>query len=285
MNLENLKLKRYYEMFRSNVGLLISSLILLLYVFFSIFAPFITPYSPLEMHPAYSLEGPGSKFIMGTDEFGRDLLSRIIYGSRISLLVATGAVMISSLFGISLGLMAGYFGKLLESIIMRFLEFILCFPPIIIAVIIAGLFGHGLIKLILVIGILYTPYFGRLTHSTVLSLKNKEFVSASIALGAKHSRIIKYDILPNILAPIIVQMSLTFAWAILLESGLSFLGLGVVPPTPSLGQIIGHARGYIYISSHYFLFPSIVIAILIFSINIFGDRLRDLLDPRLKNVK
>lgn len=218
---------------------------------------------------------------LGTDEFGRDILSRLICGIRPTFIVAIGATALSLVAGVLLGIFAGYFGGAIEQIIMRVMDIILCFPPILLALVVVGFWGPGIQNLIVTIGIVYSPYFARLAFSSTMQVKKQEFIEAEISLGANFARILSKGIFPNILAPIIIQISLTLASAILLESGLSFLGLGIVPPTPSLGLMIGEARNYILLNPMYVIWPSLFLGVTILVINIMGDSLRDILDPRL----
>ena len=205
---------------------------MLLLVLISIFAPILAPADPLMLDTSQILSPPGTDgHILGTDEFGRDILSRLLYGTRPSLITAAFSMLLSLFIGVNLGLIAGYYRGVLEQIIMRLMDLILTFPPILLAMVIVGFLGGGVKNLILVIGILYAPTFARLTFASTLQVKEMEYVTAAHATGIKTLRLIFRYIVPNILSPIIVQASLTLASAILLESGLSFLGLGVIPPT------------------------------------------------------
>lgn len=268
--------------FLTNPRLVISGLGILAVMLMAFFAPFLAPYDPLELNTREALKSPTAKHWFGTDEYGRDILSRVIYGAQISLRVAAGAVAFATLFGVIFGMAGGYFGRWVETLTMRMIDVMMCFPPIILGVFVVGFLGPGVRNLILVIGLLYIPRFARIAHSATLSVKGRDFVEASRAIGATNFYIIRKAIFPNILAPIIVQASLSMAAAILLESGLSFLGLGVVPPTPSWGLMIGNGRGYMLINPWYVVWPSLVLVAAILAINTFGDALRDILDPRLR---
>jgi len=265
-----------------NKTFLISFIILLPVLIIALIGPLIIPHDPLELNTDSVLKSSLPGHPLGTDEYGRDILSRLILGIRPTILVALGATTIALVGGVSLGVIAGYARGLAEKIIMRTIDIILCFPPILLALMIVGFWGAGVRNLILIIGFLYIPYFARITHSATLQVKGLEYVQSERSLGASHFRIIRKAILPNIMSPIIIQISLTIAAAILLESGLSFLGLGVVPPNPSWGQMIGDARGYIYNNPMYIIWPSLCLGMTMLTINLMGDSLRDILDPKLK---
>ena len=269
------KIQRYF-------WLLVSGSIILVIVLIAIFAPVLARYDPLKIDPLRVLQPPSSQNPLGTDEFGRDVLSRLIYGAQPSLIVAVGATTLALLIGVFLGVIAGFFRGWIEQISMRLVDALLCFPPILLAMVVVGLLGPGITNLVIVIGILYSTTFARLAYASTLQVKAMEYVTVAVAVGVGNRGLIWRHILPNILSPLIVQASLTAAATILLESGLSFLGLGVVPPTPSWGLIIGAARNYMYQSPLYVLWPSLLIAGIVLAINTFGDTLRDFLDPRLR---
>ena len=269
------KIQRYF-------WLMLSGSIILFIVLVAIFAPVLTQYDPLKIDPLHVLQPPTSQNLLGTDEFGRDVLSRLIYGAQPSLMVAVGATTLAMVIGIFLGVMGGYFQGWIEQILMRLVDALLCFPPILLAMVVVGLLGPGVSNLVIVIGILYSTTFARLAYASTIQVKAMEYVTVAVAVGVGNRRLIWRHILPNILSPLIVQASLTAAATILLESGLSFLGLGVVPPTPSWGLIIGAARNYMDQSPLYVVWPSLLIASIVLAINTFGDTLRDFLDPRLR---
>lgn len=263
--------------------LVVSGGYVLLVIVMSLLAPLIAPYDPLEINGLNTLAPPSLQNLFGTDEFGRDILSRLLYGGQPSLLVAAGATILSILLGTTLGLIAGYFGGMLEQVIMRLVDTLLTFPPILLAMVVVGFLQTGVIPLIITIGILYATTFARLAYATTLQVKQNEYVIAAGALGASHFRRIRVCILPNIASALIVQASLTIAAVILLESGLSFLGLGIVPPAPSWGLMVGAARGYMFQAPTYVLFPSLIVATMVLAVNAFGDALRDVLDPRSRS--
>jgi len=243
--------------------------------------PWIIPHDPLELNPNQVLSPSSAAYPLGTDEFGRDILSRLILGIRPSLAVALGSTLLAFMLGLAFGIVSGYFRGFMEKLVMRGVDILLCFPPILLALMVVGMWGAGVANLMVIIGIVYAPHFARIAYSSTLQIKRQEFVESELSLGASHVRIITGCILPNILPPLIIQVSLTIAAAILLESGLSFLGLGVIPPEPSWGQMIGQSRGYITLNPMYAVWPSLCLGVTILAINLMGDSLRDILDPKL----
>jgi ABC-type dipeptide/oligopeptide/nickel transport system permease subunit len=243
-------------------------------------ARWIAPHDPLRQYAGQVLKPPSAQFWLGTDNFGRDTFSRVIWGTSISLQVAGISIAFAGTVGTFLGLIAGYFGGVLDTIIMRFFDIMLSFPTVVLALAIVAFLGNSIPILILTIGIAYTPTFARLVHGAVLSIKQNEFVEAARVVGASAFRIIRTAILPNVIAPIIIQCSLSAGFAILVESGLSFLGLGVTPPTPSWGQMVSNARAYMGQLPLLVVWPSIAVAVTVLAFNMLGDSVRDILDPR-----
>ena len=244
-------------------------------------APWLfTGSDPLLMHPSTPFAGPGGAHPLGTDEFGRDILARLVYGARASLEVSAGSVLLAGSVGTLLGVLGGYRSGVWEAVTMRSADVILCFPPILLAMLVAGFLGAGVGHLILIIGFLYMPQFSRLAFAQTLAVRQGEFVEAARAAGASTGRILARAILPNVVGPIVIQASLSAASAMLLESGLSFLGLGVLPPAPSWGLMIATARNYMFQTPYYVLWPSVVLSVTILGINTLGDALLDHLDPR-----
>jgi ABC-type dipeptide/oligopeptide/nickel transport system permease subunit len=233
------------------------------------------------MNPPARLRPPGAGYLLGTDEFGRDVLSRIFWGTRISLAVGAAAVALAMAGGVSLGLLAGYLGGLVDPLIMRLMDVILCFPPILLGITMVGFAGHSLVNLVLVLGLLFVPRFTRVIYGTVQSVKQNQYVEAARAIGCGHFFIMRKHILPHIFSIIIIQITLNFGFMILLEAGLSFLGLGTLPPTPSWGTMIASARDYMEIAPLLVVWPSLAVALTVLAFNLLGDGLRDALDPRL----
>lgn len=253
-------------------------------VFISVFGPLLAPYDPYAINPSLVNQGSSALHWLGTDEFGRDLMSRLLIGIQPTALVAIGATAIAAVFGTAFGIVAAYGGKFAGFLMMRGVDIMLSFPPILLALLAVGFWQSGILSLSVVIGVLYIPHFARVAHASTLQIVQQEFIEAEHAMGASAWRVVSTAILPNILSPLVVQATLTLAAAILLESGLSFLGLGIVPPEPSWGQMIGTARGYLSQNVMYVVWPSLFLALTVLAINVVGDRLRDILDPRLREA-
>jgi len=249
-----------------------------------ILAPVLAPADPLAQNVTKRLTVPLTDgYILGADELGRDILSRLMYGARVELFIALGATLASMVLGTIIGLLGGYFGGLVETLTMRVIvDVILAFPPIILALLAVTLYGPGPGTLIVVMGVLFAPTFARITYGQTLSVKREEYVEAAIAFGAKTVTTMFRVVLPNASAPTIVRFSLTVAAAILLESGLSYLGLGVVPPTPSWGSMVAQGSRYLSSSPHVLLVPGGVVVLTILAFGVLGDALRDVLDPKEK---
>jgi peptide/nickel transport system permease protein len=258
------------------------ALILAVVVFAALFAPFLSPMDPLEMAPTKLLQPPSAEHWMGTDEFGRDVLSRVIWGARISLYVGLLSVTIAVVVGVTLGLIAGYYGGLIDDAIARVLDVIFAFPTILLALGIVGMLGPNLTNAMIAIGIVYTPLYARLTRGTTLSVKERDFVEAAVVAGAGTPRILRRHVLPNVAAPLIIQTSLSLSLAILAEASLSFLGLGTQPPDPSWGTMVKTGQRLIELSPWPVVFPGLAIVLAVLAFNLLGDGLRDVLDPRLR---
>jgi len=248
----------------------------------AVFAPLVTRYSPLEMDPEVRMSAPSAAHLLGTDGFGRDTLSRIAYGARLSLAVSLSSVALGGMAGAALGMTAGYFGGATEIVTMRIMDGLLSFPPILLAVFVITFLGPSDVNVTLVIGLLYTPRFARLARASTLSIRETEYVQAARALGATTVRVLRRAILPNVTAPLLVQASLGLGEAILLESGLSFLGLGAPPPAPSWGSMIQEASRFMSLSLWPLVWPAITISMTVLAFNLLGDGLRERLDPRLR---
>ncbi len=277
------------RLFRSKPAM-ISLIILALLVIAAIAAPWIAPRDPLAIRLIQRLKPPGYvnsaglTYWLGTDALGRDVLSRIIFGARVSLLVGVSAVAISGTIGLLLGLISGYFGGWVDDLIMRIADIQLSFPTILLALTIMAVLGTGLDKLILVLGATGWVQYGRIVRGQVLSLKQEEFVLAARATGETRWRILFQQILPNVWSPVIVVASFTIASNIVAEASLSFLGVGVPPSTPSWGTMLADGRQYVGVADWMTIPAGLAISLAVLSINILGDWLRDYLDPRLKNI-
>jgi len=251
----------------------------------AVFAPWVAPYRPDEIHPIDSLLAPCARYLLGTDDLGRDVLSRIIFGARVSLMVGAIAIGIAAAAGVSLGLAAGYVGGWLDALIMRVMDALLAFPAILLAIALMAVLGPSLENAMIAIGIINIPAFARITRANVLSIREKEFVEAARALGAWRIYVAVMVILPNCLSPLIVQGSLGLAYAILVEAALSFLGLGVQPPEPSWGSMLAFGRNLLAQAPWYATFPGVAIFVTVLGLNFLGDGLREALDPRLRTVQ
>jgi ABC-type dipeptide/oligopeptide/nickel transport system permease subunit len=248
----------------------------------AVFAGLLSPYEYDQMQIKDKITGPARNHLLGTDQFGRDILSRIIYGARVSLTVGLGGTALAMALGITLGSTAGYLGGWSDEVLMRVLDIWMAFPYIVLAIVLAWIIGPGIGNLVLVIGIIRTPQFARITRASVLSLKEIEFVLAARAIGQRDFRILWRHILPNCISPIIVYASLSVATAISAEAALSFLGLGIQPPLPSWGMMLAEGRRFMFDAVWIPTFPGIAISLTILGYNLLGDGLRDALDPRMR---
>jgi len=267
---------------------LFGMLVVLVVMLAALAAPLVAPFDPLEQDIGQRLREPGWQDAqgrvhpLGTDHLGRDILSRIIFGSRIALLVGLAAVVISGVLGMIIGLVAGYFGGRMDDFLMRLADIQLAFPFILLAIAVIGVLGPSLRNIIIVIGVSSWVVYARVVRGEVLSIREREYVHAAVALGSRHWRVLMTHVLPNTFTPWLVVATLDMARVIVIESALSFLGLGVQPPTPTWGGML--ADGRVYLSTAWWLatFPGLAILITVLGINLFGDGLRDTLDPRLK---
>lgn len=248
----------------------------------AIFAPYIAPYNPNERIKEVSQKGPSMQHWFGTDILGRDIFSRVLYGTRISMLVGVVAVAISLVIGLFLGALSGFFGGISDAVIMRIADIFFAFPYILGAIVIMTVLGPGVLNVFIAIGILGWSSVARLFRSSILSIKEKEYIEAARALGASNSRIIIKHILPNSFAPIVVYSTMNVGTAIIVEAALSFLGLGVQPPTPSWGKMLSESLNYINTAPWLMFFPGLAILITVLGFVLLGDGLRDALDPKLK---
>ena len=272
-----------WRQFKKNKLGMVGLGILIVIALIAIFAPLLSPNDPYATNILQANQPPGGEFPLGTDRLGRGILSRIIFGARISITVGLVSMTISVFIGSTLGLIAGYFGGLVDTLISRLIDVVRSVPFLILAITIASIWGPGLYKLMAIIGILGWTGVARLVRGEVLALREREFIHASRASGANDSRIMFKHLLPNTFAPIIVNATLAVAYAILSEAGLSYLGLGIQPPMPSWGNMLNEARNLVILESRpwFWLPPGIMIILTVLSINFMGDGLRDALDPKL----
>lgn len=275
---ESRGLRRFLRNRLAVVGVLMVFLVVLI----AIFAPWIAPFDPLKQNYDELLQCPSRQHLMGTDALGRDLFSRVVYGSRYALMIGVAVVLLELAIGASLGFIAGYFGGIWGSVIMRLVDMVLSIPTLVLAMAIAGAFGGGLWVMVVAIAVAGWGQFARLVRAQVLSLKEVAFVEAARALGASHLRIIARHLLPNSMGPVLVYTTLYVPAAILWSAALSFLGLGAQPPTPEWGAIIADGRGFISFAWWISTFPGLAIMITTLGFNFLGDGLRDALDPKFE---
>lgn len=275
--------KEFIRKFKKQKTALVAFAFIILLVIIAIISYSVVPYGINEYDYSAIMQGPSAKHWFGTDEFGRDLFSRILCGTRISLSVGLLSVTIGAVLGTILGLLGGYYGGLLDSIIMRICDVLFAFPGIILAIAIVAILGSGLYNVVIAVAVFSTPTFARLVRSTTLSYKNSVFVQAARNLGASDARILFQHILPAANPIIIVQYTMSIGNSILTASSLSFLGLGAKPPTPEWGLLLSNGRNYMMSSWHITLFPGIAIFLTVLAFNLLGDGLRDALDPKLSD--
>ncbi len=256
--------------------------ILIVTTLLALFGPSLISYQPDKMDFNLRFAPPSLEHIFGTDDFGRDTFTRIVYGARVSLQVGIIAVTLAATVGTLLGMIAGYSSRLVDEIVMRVMDVLYAFPAVLLAIAVLAALGKGIGNAMIAIGIVYIPIFARITRGEVLSIRNEEYITAARALGAGDRRILFRHILPNILSPIIVETSLSLAFAILAEASLSFFGLGTQPPDPSWGRMLSEGRGYFRQSPWMGIFPGLAIMFVVMGFNFLGDGLRDALDPHLK---
>jgi peptide/nickel transport system permease protein len=254
----------------------------LLALLVAVLAPLLAPYSPLKQDLGNALARPGPAHWLGTDSIGRDVLSRVIWGTRVSLVAGFVSVAMAMVVGSLLGLAAGYAGGRVDGLVMRLMDAVLSFPPLVLALALGAVLGAGLIGVLIALGVVYTPTFARLMRGQVLTIKAREYVEAARALGAPGWRIAVSHVLPNAAAPIVIQASLSVAFAILAEASLSFLGLGIQPPQASWGSMINAGRGYLQQAPWIVFGPGAALFVTVVGLNFVGDAVRDALDPRLR---
>ncbi|WP_439600855.1 ABC transporter permease subunit [Devosia sp.] len=281
-------LREFWYYFSMNHGAVLGLAVFVLLILVALFAPVLAPFSPdqqfrefIRMAPPWA-GGTQPQFFLGTDEVGRDILSRLIHGSRYSLMIGFIVVTGALIVGVTLGLLAGYFRGWVDALIMRVMDIILAFPSLLLALVLVAILGPGLFNAMLAIALVLQPHFARLTRAAVLSEKSREYVTSAKVAGASHIRLMFVTILPNCLGPLIVQATLSFSNAILEAAALGFLGMGAQPPTPEWGTMLARAREFITSAWWIVTMPGLAILITVLAINLVGDGLRDALDPKLK---
>ena len=260
----------------------IGALFVIFLLFIAILAPYLTPYDPVSQD-YQRFQSPNINHWLGTDSLGRDICSRIIQGTRVSMFVGLLAVTIALFLGTNLGILSGYYGGKIDTVLMRFIDILLAFPGLVLAMLISGLLGPSLVNAMIAVGIMLTPSFARVSRGSVLTVKNEPYIASAKTIGCSNLYIILKYILPNIMVPLSVLCSISLSIAILAESALSFLGLGIQPPAPSWGGMLHQGRQFMEIAPWVAVFPGLAIMIAVLSFNFFGDGLRDGLDPKLKN--
>lgn len=277
------ELKHFWRGFARRKTAVFGLIIIGLVILAAVLAPLVAPYHPVDdVNYSLRIAPPGSEHLFGTDEYGRDIFSRVLYGARVSILISAGAVLLSAAVGVVGGLLAGYYGGVVDGVLMRVVDGLMAFPPILFAVALMAAFGSSAFNIVLALAIIYTPLFARLIRGCVLSVKEKEYIEAIKVLGGSDARILFKHVLPNCLSPLLVQMTTYFAYAILAEAALSFIGLGVPQPNPSWGNILYDGRQFMREAAWITIFPGMAISLTVLGLNLFGDGLRDYLDPRMK---
>ncbi|MDZ5711140.1 nickel transporter permease [Jeotgalibacillus haloalkalitolerans] len=274
--------KMIWKRLKKNKAALIGGYLIVFFIVVAIFGPMLLSKDPNSTDIANKLVGPSAEYWFGTDNFGRDIFTRIIHGMGITLYVGFLSVIIGLVVGVPLGIVSGYYGGRIDNFIMRIMDILLAFPGILLALAIVSVLGGSLQNVIIAVGIFSVPAFARIVRGSTLSVKKLEYIDAVRALGATDFRIIFRHILPNVMSPIIVQATLRIATAVLTAAGLSFLGLGAQPPMPEWGAMLSEGRDYIYDAWHVAFFPGMMIVLVVLAFNIFGDGIRDALDPKMK---
>jgi peptide/nickel transport system permease protein len=276
--------RRFRRVFFGRKVVIFGALIILIFLVFAFFAPFIAPYESNQQNLRAGLERPNSQHLLGTDQLGRDTLSRIIYGTRISLLIGVGAVVLGSVVGMLLGLIAGFFGGWLNQVIMRIMDALMAFPMILLALLVAGVLGGGILNVIIALGVGLVPGSARLVCGQVLSVKENDYILLSRSTGTKSWRIMLSHVIPNCMPPLIVFVTMTLGGVVLGEAALSYLGIGITPPTATWGAMVNDGQDYLLSNPELAFAPGVALMLLVFAFNMVGDGLRDALDPRLRGV-
>ncbi|QCR33555.1 ABC transporter permease [Lysinibacillus sp. SGAir0095] len=274
--------KNLWRKIKKNKAALVGLGILIVYAVIFVFGPWLAPYDPFEIDLTNKLLAPNMDHLMGTDDKGRDILSRILSGAYLTMGVGICAVLFGCIIGVTIGLIAGYYGGIIDSIISRIMDVMLAFPGILLALAIVSALGTSLVNVTIAVGFFSIPMFARIVRGSTMEVKKLEYIDAVRTLGANDVIIIGRHILPNILSPIIIQASMRLATAILSAAGLSFLGLGAQPPSPEWGAMLSTGRDFLFNAPHIALFPGLMISVLVLGLNLLGDGLRDALDPRMK---
>ncbi|SIS51304.1 ABC transporter permease subunit [Paracoccus saliphilus] len=277
-------LAEFWRRFKKQKVALTALVFILALVLVAALAPVIAPYSPSEPDYNAVLQGPSAAHWAGTDAYGRDIFSRIIWGARISLAVGFLSVTLGALGGVALGIIAGYYGRWVDSVIMRLADLLLAFPGILLAIAVIAILGPGIVNVIYAVAIFSIPVFARLARGTTLQLKQTVYVDASRAIGVSHRTIMLRHIMPGTLPNVIVYFSMRIGTSILTAAALSFIGLGAQPPSPEWGAMLADGRTYMGVADHLTLFPGLAIFVTVLGFNLFGDGLRDALDPKLRNM-
>lgn len=277
-----LRNRRFLRRLARSRNIVVGAFLLLLIALCAILAPVLTDYDPLKVTPSDRLKPPDALHLFGTDDFGRDVFTRVLYGAQLSLVVGLVSVAIASVVGSALGLTAGYYGHWADTLIMRLIDVLLAFPNILLALVIVAILGRTLPNVMLAVGISSIPIYARVVRGSTLSVREIDFILAARAIGCPSGRIILRHILPNVIAPIIVVTTTGIAGAIISGAALSFLGLGAQPPTPEWGLMLSEGRDYLRAASWVTTYPGLAIMVTVMAINILGDGLRDVLDPRLR---
>jgi peptide/nickel transport system permease protein len=278
------ELRRFFKVFFSRGVVVFGMFIILLFVIAAIFAPWLAPYDPDKIDMNNALLQPGKAHWLGTDALGRDTLSRTIYGTQISLIIGLVVVVLGSIVGMALGLIAGYFGSWTHAVIMRVIDTLMAFPMLILALLIASLLGEGIRNIIMALSFAMVPAYARLMCGQVMTVKENDYILAGRSMGASHTRIMLRHLAPNCFPPLIVMMTMMLGTTILAEAGLSFLGIGVQPPVATWGNMVNDGRQYLLTNPILSFAPGLAIMLVVYAFNMVGDGLRDALDPQLRGV-
>jgi peptide/nickel transport system permease protein len=276
--------RRFFRVFFGRGLVVFGTVVMVLLILTALTAPLLAPYDPLKQDLRNTLASPSSKHLLGTDFFGRDTLSRLIYGARISLFISLGAITVAALIGIIAGLLAGFYGSWVNAIIMRFVDTLMSIPMILLALLVAALLPRRAFNVIMALGVAMVPIYARLMCGQVLAVREQDYIMASRSMGSSNFRLLSRHILINAFPPIIVVITMQVGTAILAEAGLSYLGIGITPPTPSWGSMVSDGFPYLLTNPLLSFIPGVAIMIVVFAFNMIGDGLRDTLDPRLRGV-